>query len=299
MCIEERAFAVRRIVQECLESGFTYDRLAKESGASASSIKKFVARVPKSHRESETLRKLRAFIISDTLQFSTNVRYLILRYADLLVDIPLNTEKKLEEQNKNAYDLLVAQSYFLIYRVLNVHDIEIKRRCRRICGDFFGFRQSVEEKRIVKSNIVVKQRNSFEYIFEFIHIEKDHLNNVKHTDGIVVPISNNFYMIGDIEKGEGLEIIVLKDPALSEVRTIRGFTISMDYRRQPFFARTLLTRKSDETSVGSEPDFGSFDVDEVNKFIPEKEQRLIFSMIDNRNGRSSALSIDRILRSGE
>ena len=57
--------------------------------------------------------------------------------------------------------------------------------------------------------------------------------------GVVIPILNTVYLIGEIKFGQGLEFISLKRPLSKDFGLLLGFTITMAYEGRPTMARVV------------------------------------------------------------
>ena len=287
---------IRRIIRACVDSGTSFEQIAATAELNSSAIKQFLNRNSGTTRESMTLNKLQDYILKNYETFDHSCKMKVLRYADLIAISDADQFDSINEIDQRSYDIIASRSYYLMYKLLRIHDTEIFRTCSTILGDFVFYRHSTVDGRIVISQLSIRQKNSFENIYEYTHRQIDHLNEERTSDGIIVPIANSFVLIGDIECGIGIENIVIKQPTKQNFKNLRGFIVSMDFRRESFTSRIFLERDNQNerktTRSRLNIDFGSHNLQEIDCDDPDFQR--ICKFISNKNEKDRAMTVDEI-----
>lgn len=280
--------AVRRIIRIIVDSGTSYveiaDTIQRRLGkpVSPDSIRKFVGRVEGGVHASETLLTLYDYIQATRTSFSPFVRECIVLHTDIFLtrdfsdsdglrDVQPDQNKQLDWQKqierKETYDFFVANAYRLFSRMLHVQPAESRRAAIQIEGVYAAFRASsrfTKDKRIVVSRVAIGVKHNDKEATEFRHMNANNLGDQRLSDGFIVALMGNVFMIGDVEFGHGLEMMMFRRPPAQEVKRLVGLTLTLDTNGYPVTTKIILVRmNSDPRAI--EPDFriGPDDVEQV------------------------------------
>jgi hypothetical protein len=250
-----------RAVRNLLGNGWTYAKLAREIGVGESALKQFVRR--DAERGDQPIRRGAAF---DRIY-----RYIALNEAEakaepahrpslaqLLAAVASEHDAKSdrelnEKQRMGIYGILMKMLGVKADAVIDTTEKILNRK------KFYCIRNAIARDFVVIS--VLDFRNLSPQgqvpIWEFSHTYQDHDGIQKKSDGVVLVMHNNIYLLGDIGLGEGLDMFVIREP-IAIAKFLNGFLVSIDDYHRPFFAQTVLI-DSAEVEGASDPSLFSGD----------------------------------------
>lgn len=238
-----------KVVRSLIAARLTVPQIARNAGMEGPALRETLRRdgnndgVP---RLSAGLRRLTAYILADHLLFPSEARAAFAEvqecYAGLVVEEAIDHESE-------QYQTLVSFGYTAILEMLGVPPSVAAVAYQKLDGDYLCYRWSIYEGDILVSRLSIAERAQSGGAREFRTRHYDTMGEPKESDGIVVPMGNNIYMAGDMEKGQGLDIFTFQEPFRAHPTFVAGFQISLDNERRPFFTRTLLVRIPEETEI--------------------------------------------------
>jgi hypothetical protein len=161
---------------------------------------------------------------------------------------------------------------------LNVTDHEINKLSAKMFGDFSGdyvlLRKSVvDPNMVVKSRLRIDRAHGRDALPKARHFHHDRQNIERVSTGVFLPLVSNVYGILEVENGEGLEFIALRNPIQWNFQKMMGFMTSMNMDRNILSARIFIERDGTLWD-GIGPRFTREEVKE-NEYISNK-----FSLLD-------------------
>ncbi len=141
-----------------------------------------------------------------------------------------------EEQNKK----MVSYGYATAYAMLNVRSDLYSEESAIYCGKHLLFRNSSIGSSYVVSAVEIKLRDNTSHIWEYYHTRIDGVGRVIRSDGLLIPIRNNIYLISDIESGRGIENLTLNIPVSLGSGIMDGFISTLDGYGLPFVSKCAL-----------------------------------------------------------
>ncbi|MDF7777232.1 hypothetical protein P1X14_18375 [Sphingomonas sp. AOB5] len=203
-----------------------------------------------------------------------------------------------------------AAIYSLLMKMLGVKGESLESASMKVFGrkEFYCFRNAVTSNFVVVSRIVFEDISSDPRypIWEFKHHFEDNDASHKETDGVALVMHNNIYLLGDIQRGEGLDLFLIREPLGSEAKFLLGALTSIDDYHQPFVANVVLVDAAEMTRAGGSKLDGESDAPAALPFdgqmIIRKEELEAFEIAGNRQfGRQVAAQLqveasDTVLR---
>ncbi|MEM7426250.1 MAG: hypothetical protein AAF441_09140 [Pseudomonadota bacterium] len=194
---------------------------------------------------------------------------------DDATDMPVRSRSFREDNLREP--VLVAHAYRLVYRMLRVNQRFLIDAMKVTQGVYTFYRMSTIAGEVVCSHVRIQKkiprrgiRDNNTPVWEYIHKKVDKQKEKMNGDGIVVPILNTIYCIGDIPAGQGIELISLKKPLSDRFEFLLGFTITSAYEGEPIMAR-IVARKGKVQQPG---------IYQLNEIVDD-DQGLIKSAILN------------------
>ena len=132
-------------------------------------------------------------------------------------------------------------AYSLLMQMIRINPAAQDRAAAKAYRRLYCFRNAVHPKYIIKSQVDFVQLSEFDRglsaAWEFYHRYVDNNGIEKRSDGVVFVIQNNIYLLGDVQNGEGLDIMIVREP-VENADFMIGFHVSIDDHR-PFFANMV------------------------------------------------------------
>jgi hypothetical protein len=149
----------------------------------------------------------------------------------------------------------------------DTHDSQLRALRNKLSGTYVMLRKSVNEPDVVvKSTIVIGHSNNHDFLnIRHIHVDRQGVERV--SEGFIAPIVKNMYGIMRIERGDGLEILAIKEPIQHNFQRLLGILLSMNIDRKILSALIFLERASDIWN--SAPP--RFPLSELSKYPPLRE----------------------------
>lgn len=156
----------------------------------------------------------------------------------------LNPLRELEAYVHNQgkddqYQRLVTFGYITVYKMLGVEATGFQSVSKTFNGKFLLVRNASIKNRFVTSAIEIRQRGN-DRIWEYFHTKVDGIGRVIRSDGIVIPIGQNLYLISDIENGRGIESLTIRIPDIETPSILEGFISTLDGYGNPFVTKCAL-----------------------------------------------------------
>jgi len=131
---------------------------------------------------------------------------------------------------------------------LKLSDREVDKLSAKMFGDFSGdyilVRKSVVDPAIfVKSRLRIDRANGQHAVLRVRHFHVDRQNVERVSSGVLLPLVSNIYGILEVENGEGLEFLALRNPVNWAFQKLMGFMISMNMDRSVLCARIFIERE--------------------------------------------------------
>jgi|GEM_PF-5227658 len=243
--------AHRRILEELEQPDCSYASLAAKIGITDSALKQFVRR-GRLRDDSSQVRRGAAF--------EKIVRYLRARDSLAIEGEPkdltgedariIDTLSSLTERQK------VLVSYWAVSEILGVNEADIDRSGRKMAGYYYCYRSGSSPEYLVKSLLRIAPVDGIpnSCLYEFFHSHYDSNGVLKESDGLFTSIAKCNYLFGDLAKGEGIDFLLMKEPLSEKFDFIPAFQVSVDHNHQPFFAKLLCFRLTNEVSGQSVDD---------------------------------------------
>jgi hypothetical protein len=238
--ISEANLAVIRALQA---AGHTVPQIARNAGMKAAALRMLLLRRNEkpAARMSPGLSCLTRFIVTKNGSFEEPVRA-IFATVQTAYDCLIAEDVAATVLNQAEYERLVSGGYAAILAMLGISRVHALGVYQKIDGIYLAYRWSIYRDDILVSRIIIRERAGSGGAREFLTLHYDNMEEAKASDGVVIPMGSNIYMAGDLEKGQGLDILTLREPLNANANLISGFQITMDNDRRPFFSRTLLVR---------------------------------------------------------
>jgi hypothetical protein len=179
-----------------------------------------------------------------------------------------------DEPGASSIESEIERSLGTIFKSwLKISDQEINKLSAKMFGDFSGdyvlLRKSAREANlIVKSTLKIDRARGRSVLPKVRHTHIDRQGIVRTSTGILLPIVSNVYGVLEVENGEGLEYIALRNPLQWNFNKMMGFLISMNMERIILSARVFIERDGSMwDGLGSR-----FSVDDIigNEYIADK-----------------------------
>jgi hypothetical protein len=150
------------------------------------------------------------------------------------------------EQNLNR--ALCQATAKLFCQWLKSSESDLSKLRLKLGGKYVLIRKSVtDQDLLVKSDLIIDASSDREVIkARHIHVDRTGVSRV--SEGFVVPVVSNIYCILDVEDGQGLEIIALKEPIQQKWQRMYGFCWSMNFNRMIISAQVFLERDSEHSN---------------------------------------------------
>ncbi len=288
--ISEANLTVIRAMQE---AGHTVPQIARNAGMKPAALRMLLLRQndKPTARMSPGLLGLTRFIVTRNTSFEEPV-HAAFATIQAAYDCLIAEDVADTALNPAEYERLVSGGYAAILTMLGISRIHALGVYQKIDGVYLAYRWSIYHGDILVSRIIIRERAGSGGAREFLTLHYDDMDEAKASDGVVIPMGSNIYMAGDLEKGQGLDILTLREPLNTNANLISGFQITMDNDRRPFFSRTLLVRSDEEPKrlerkellrVRSREDVAGDPLgDKITKFFDEDPVQSIVR-IDMRN----------------
>jgi len=288
--IEVVAVAVQRVIRLLVDSGISYAQIAQDFRRHfpnvempAENIRKFVQRARDRFVISDTLVHLYLFIQAAKSDFPPFVRENVILHMDVFFSKAADPD--LLTSNADAsYGFFVANAYRLLARMLHVDYDHARRTAVEIEGAYACFRPSTKYSktdRLVVSFMTIGAKRGFPDVIEFNHHVANNLREERTSDGFVIGLGGNIYLIGDIEFGRGLEMIVLQRPATRQFTTIVGLSVTLDTNGAPTCSRLILCKQEVEIEDYSKvrPILGPRRTDEIRDDFGDALTNRVLSLL--------------------
>jgi len=240
----------RQCIQQMHDHGSSYPKIAAEvtryaDGAyiGGPSLKTFMAREESKRINSKnnTLAAIYNYLSNEFNNLEPEIKGII--QIKWHVFNPGALSKDSDE--KQIKDNLCHTISRLFREWVNTSEKDISRIRSKISGEYIMLRKSViKQDMIVKSRIIIGDDGDKDTI-SIKHIHMDRAGVLRVSEGFVMPIVRNVYCIMEVEGGEGLDILVLKDPIQQKFVRMYGFCGSMNLNRKLLWAKTFLERDNE------------------------------------------------------
>jgi hypothetical protein len=156
---------------------------------------------------------------------------------------------------------------------LKVSDHAVNKLSAKMFGDFSGdyvlLRKSVVDPDVVvKSRLRIDRASGRHPLPRVRHFHHDRQAVERVSTGVLIPMVSNVYAILEVEYGEGLEFIALRNPIQWRFHKMMGFMTSMNMDRNILSARICIERDG-RMWDGVSPRF-TRDGMKDNKYITER-----------------------------
>lgn len=297
---------IKSIIAALIKSGRSPSDIAHTAGISEESLRQFLKRSEKTkiQRTNETLKALFNYIIKHGAKFPTvardemNYHYTVFE----AVQERLSTTRDFDSGYRSA----TVYAYKVLQSILRVPPLTAARTGHKIQGEYIAYRASTVRDRVIRSLVTIAQvgpaATESDGIWEFSHTQLNRYQEPRKSNGVVIPISNVLYLLGDVEEGEGLEVIALKEPDTHNFKMIKGFISSTSADRQPFVARIVLVPLREQailehlpvSTKHSQKDKLAFIGPRHRQELLKEEEKIVSPLIDNRINSFRALLVDEI-----
>lgn len=242
------------ILEAVRRSGVSWVKLAEELSVAPETLTTFVQRSRSgtaSHtRRSETLAAISAYVMRSCHALPPAAKAIFAQKIELFQSINVHfsdasSDVRLSDiqDEREVYEALVDYGYDAVRTMLKIPSANYEEDCQRLCGTYLAYRHSIYREHILVSAIEFRTRPHGRQ-WEFRTAHWDRMRERKGSDGMVLPIHGNVYLSGDVERGQGLDIFVLRMPLQTEISKIIGFQITIDNDKRPLFSRTMLVRSN-------------------------------------------------------
>ena len=291
--VTQTAQIVRAIISSLYKHGESIESVARRAGLSDIAVRQFLKRTPVRYRASNvTVKKLRELILKEQANLKGEAAFLFQSYAELLSagsgshhpdSVP--SEERLRADTEE-YHTFAGVLYRSIGKLLGVEPLTYARTLVKMRGRYVCYRNATAKDYIVKSSLRIDLKPGFDDVWEFVHLQRDAFQDQRSTDGPVIALSRTLYLVGDMESGQGLEIIVLKEPLPRKFSRLRGFIITMDQNREVYSARICCL----PLQAGVEPEIGIFnreflgsELDDIEELIDDSGNARQAHRLDERD----------------
>lgn len=123
--------------------------------------------------------------------------------------------------------------YAGIMSMLQVDSREMESTNSRVLKrEFYCFRNAAMRGYYVKS-LVRFERIVFDELstFEFHHCYIDDNGLEKKSDGLAISLNKTVYLLGDVQEGEGLDLIMIREPMDDTAEVLSAFQVTIDDHR--------------------------------------------------------------------
>lgn len=232
------AAAVRDIVREIHRSGTKYSALALAAEqllhrkTTDNAIRVFMTpRSTRINRSNQTLAVLYDYIVANRENFSSSVKEMISFHWKLISPSADTTERF---QFENALGAMF-RNWF------HVSAGETRDLSEKLTGKYVMLRKSLHSSDlIVRSTVTVSRSAGQAEQINIVHSHMDRGGNERLSNGFVCPVIRNIYAILNVEHGEAIELIVLRNPIQREFKQMVGFLISINVDRKIISSRVSL-----------------------------------------------------------
>lgn len=243
--------AVRSIIQDLHDNGKrTYGEISKAATdllsrppLPAAAIKVFLEKeTTRVNANNRAVPILYDYIRSGFQNFPASTRDRVLQHWSTLVPGGANGTGTLSVENE------VERSLGVLFKTwLKLSDQEINKLSAKMFGEFSGdyvlLRKSVRDPNVVvKSRLRIDRAHGRDAVPKVRHYHHDRLGVERLSTGVFLPLVSNVYGILEVENGEGLEIIALRNPIQWAFQKMMGFLISMNMDRNILSARVFIER---------------------------------------------------------
>ena len=224
--------AVAAVKRRLAQPNVTYASLARQIGVREDSLKKFVRRLEEVVDGSSVIRRGSVFF---------KVHSQLVSDGDIQVpnDRVLNNIQRLK-------------GYSFILSMLGINPDAVRSAGLNLLDRerFLCFRNSTDRSRVEISELAFHNLGGHQDpVWEFSHHFTEGDSSQRNSEGPVIVLNNIVYLFGDIQLGQGLEVMIFRQPAGS-AKFIPGFAFSIDDSYNPFFANIVLIESSDSKEYG-------------------------------------------------
>jgi hypothetical protein len=267
-------FAVQDIIRDLhAQPGWTLTKIAeqvtevlsKSSPLESSAVKVFLEKkTGRINSNNNSLPALYDYIIASYHKFPATTQIKAKEHwATLIPD-------EVEKSEGNGID----QSLNMIMKTwLKVGDSSIGKVSAKLFGDYTGdyilLRKSViDPDIIVKSRLKIDRIGARNSLPRIRHYHHDRQAVERVSTGVLIPMVSNIYAVLQVEYGEGLEFLSLRNPIQWHFHKLMGFMTSMNMDRNILSARIVIERDG-RIWDGVSPRFKRSDWKE-NKYVMER-----------------------------
>lgn len=243
--------AVRDIISDLYRNGkLTYGDISKAATdllsrqpLQASAVKVFLEKdSTRVNANNRALPILYDYIRSNYHNFPTSTREKALHYWPTLVPDGFRGPDAVSIESERERSLGM-----MFKDWLNVTDHEVNKLSAKMFGDFSGdyvlLRKSVvDPDMIVKSRLRIDRASGRSVLPRVRHYHHDRQLVERVSVGVALPLISNVYAILEVENGEGMEFIALRNPIQWKFQKMMGFMTSMNMDRNILSARIFIER---------------------------------------------------------
>lgn len=222
----------------------------------------------------QTLRYMHDFFTNSLNLLDDEIKAIIVDTINWSILVGNGFEKHHDDDRQmNNAARLSARAFYSWFRF---NEKESSRIFSKFANKYVVFRKSVEnENLIIKSSLIIgldEQKKAL----TATHIHLDRHGVVRQSTGFVMCIVRNIYIILQVEDGDGLELLALREPIQKDFVKMMGFMMSINTDRKILSARIFLER-TDEIWEKINP---RFKIDALNEYPDRKE--LIKALLDEK-----------------
>lgn len=251
---EEREFKVIRLAVEALSNqGISIKSISEWTDISEGAINKFQnSDTNTNFKRNTTASQLKKFLVE---QYRFVAEKLNNSNPDLVASIHLLNDDHIRIERTSAskedifrHNMLVGRAYDFIYEMLGVNKSVVQGVFPKLIGHFTCYRPGTDDNRLVISTIEFSIQQ-YSLALEYSHVGRDKLGEIRKADGPVVVMGSYLYLLGDIDGGNGIEYIVIRDPGKLGKKYISGLCVTLNYAGEPIMGPVLLERLENSEKV--------------------------------------------------
>jgi len=262
--VDDVTDVIRHLNAEC---GIPLADIARDSPVTESAVKQFMLRGAIRPRTNKTLVWLLKYIQKNANLLENSNRDLlekICRIQDYVSSVEENKNGLLYRLFYTNDNPFAGLAYKQILKMVNA-PIELADKIGdKVEGKYSIYRITDREaKKIELTKMEVYRYNNRE-VWSYKHHRKDGMMVATVTKGFMIPMSNTIYFIGNIEKGYGMEMMVVREPISDEFSFMRGSIIYLDSNRDIVTSDILMARIDDDVFLND--CFGEIHLEEIAAF---------------------------------
>ena len=141
--------------------------------------------------------------------------------------------------------LINIKSLFPDVSPAHVHEVP-----ENLPGTYAVYRYAAVGGEIIRAKLVIENHGPLP---RFTNWYQDSQKRPRTTIGYVLNTGSSLHLFGHVAPTSALKLIVFDEPAVEEVKTLHGLTISTDFKNRHFASRCIAIRTSPSTDVPDDP----------------------------------------------